>query len=66
MTPDPDKFHKIARLCAALSRSAATAVERDRFANLAKTSLAMADAIDSCVEALGEIPNNKTRSTKQK
>jgi hypothetical protein len=48
MTSDPAKFHKIARLCGALSRSAATAVERDRFANLAKTWLAVADAIYVC------------------
>jgi hypothetical protein len=66
MTPDPDKFRKIARACAALSRSAATAVEQDKFANLAKTWLAMADAIDTRVEALDEIPNKKTQSTKQK
>jgi hypothetical protein len=66
MTPDPDKFRKIAHVCAALSRSAATAVERDKFAELSKTWLAMADAIDPRVETLDEIPSNKAKSTKQK
>jgi hypothetical protein len=66
MTPDPDKFRKIARVCAALSRSAATAVERDKFAELSKTWLAMADAIDPGIEILDEIPNNEAKSTKQK
>jgi hypothetical protein len=49
-----------------LSRSAATAVERDKFAELSKTWLAMADAIDPRVETLGEIPNNEAKSTTQK
>jgi len=35
MTSDPKKFVEIARVCATLSRSAATSEERDTFADLA-------------------------------
>jgi hypothetical protein len=35
MTKDPKKFREIARVCATLSKSAATAEERDRLADLA-------------------------------
>jgi hypothetical protein len=35
MTRDPKKFREIARVCAVLSKSAATPEERDTFATLA-------------------------------
>ena len=34
MTKDPKKFREIACICATLSKSAANAEERDRFADL--------------------------------
>ena len=47
MTRDPKKFREIARVCAVLSKSAATPEERDTFATLAETWRGMAASSES-------------------
>jgi NADH:ubiquinone oxidoreductase subunit E len=44
MTTDPKKFREIARACSALSRTAANAEERHKFATFAQTYSAMAES----------------------
>ncbi|HEV3241712.1 MAG TPA: hypothetical protein VGY14_00390 [Methyloceanibacter sp.] len=55
MTNDPKKFFEIARVCATLSKSAATTPEeRDTFADLANRWQRFATDAEACLKPLDE------------
>lgn len=56
MTRNPKKFREIARVCAVLSKSAATPEERDTFATLAETWRGMAASSESLHALLDRDP----------
>jgi hypothetical protein len=54
MISDPTKLLEIARMCATLSKSAASSEERDRFAELASKWQRLATVADTCILAPDE------------
>jgi hypothetical protein len=54
MTKDPRKIREIARVCATLSKSAATPGERDAFADLANKWQKFATDAEACLLLLSE------------
>jgi hypothetical protein len=59
MTSDPKKFVEIARVCATLSRSAATSEERDTFADLANRWQKFATDAGACFGPFDECADSK-------